>query len=37
MKQWFDEHIQNPYPTEEQKKHFAAAAGINLTQVSLHQ
>jgi len=35
MKQWFDEHIQNPYPTEEQKKHFAAAAGINLTQVSL--
>lgn len=34
MKRWFDENIHNPYPTEEQKRHFAAMAGINLTQVS---
>lgn len=35
MKRWFDENMQNPYPSEEQKRHFAAVAGINLTQVSL--
>ncbi|KAJ9619917.1 homeodomain super [Taxawa tesnikishii (nom. ined.)] len=34
MKRWFDENMHNPYPSEEQKRHFAAAAGINLTQVS---
>lgn len=34
MKRWFDEHIENPYPSEEQKKYFAAKANINLTQVS---
>ncbi|GAB7351519.1 hypothetical protein MBLNU459_g2160t2 [Dothideomycetes sp. NU459] len=34
MKKWFDENMQNPYPSEEQKRHFAAVAGINLTQVS---
>lgn len=34
MKRWFDENMQNPYPSEEQKRHFAAVAGINLTQVS---
>ena len=37
MKRWFDENIHNPYPTEEQKRQFAAMAGINLTQVSLNQ
>jgi len=35
MKRWFDEHIENPYPSEEQKKYFAAKANINLTQVCL--
>ncbi|OBW66600.1 MAG: Uncharacterized protein AUREO_033310 [Aureobasidium pullulans] len=34
MKRWFDENMHNPYPSEEQKRHFAAVAGINLTQVS---
>ena len=34
MKRWFDENIENPYPSEEQKRYFAAAASINLTQVS---
>ncbi|KAL1311592.1 hypothetical protein AAFC00_001707 [Neodothiora populina] len=34
MKRWFDDNLQNPYPSEEQKRHFAAVAGINLTQVS---
>jgi len=33
MKRWFEEHIDNPYPSEEQKKYFAAKANINLTQV----
>ena len=33
MKRWFDENMHNPYPSEEQKRHFAAVAGINLTQV----
>jgi len=33
MKRWFDEHIENPYPSEEQKKYFATKANINLTQV----
>lgn len=39
MKRWFDENMHNPYPSEEQKRHFAAVAGINLTQVrfSHHQ
>jgi len=34
MKRWFEEHIDNPYPSEEQKKYFATKANINLTQVS---
>lgn len=34
MKKWFDENIESPYPSEEQKRQFAAAANINLTQVS---
>ena len=33
MKRWFEAHLDNPYPSEEDKKHFAAEAGINLTQV----
>lgn len=35
MKRWFEEHIDNPYPSEEQKKYFAAKANINLTQVRI--
>lgn len=34
MKRWFEDHLDNPYPSEEEKKYFAAKAGINLTQVS---
>jgi hypothetical protein len=37
MKRWFDENMHNPYPSEEQKRHFAAVAGINLTQVRLQR
>lgn len=37
MKRWVDENMDNPYPSEEQKRNFAAAAGINLTQVRLVQ
>ncbi|GAM82711.1 hypothetical protein ANO11243_006950 [Dothideomycetidae sp. 11243] len=33
MKRWFEDHLDNPYPSEEEKKYFAAKAGINLTQV----
>jgi len=33
MKKWFDDHMDNPYPSEEEKKMFAAKACISLTQV----
>ena len=36
MKRWFEDHLDNPYPSEEEKKYFAAKAGINLTQVRFH-
>ncbi|KAF2862048.1 hypothetical protein K470DRAFT_256305 [Piedraia hortae CBS 480.64] len=34
MKTWFDEHISNPYPSEEQKAYFSRETGITMTQVS---
>ncbi|KAF7196347.1 Homeobox protein TGIF1 [Pseudocercospora fuligena] len=34
MKQWFDQNISNPYPSEEQKAIFSNATGISMTQVS---
>ncbi|TKX27187.1 homeobox KN domain-containing protein 1 [Elsinoe australis] len=34
MKRWFEDHLDNPYPSEDEKKFFAQKAGINLTQVS---
>lgn len=34
MKRWFEDHLDNPYPSEDEKKYFAVKAGINLTQVS---
>ncbi|KAF2224328.1 hypothetical protein BDZ85DRAFT_100440 [Elsinoe ampelina] len=34
MKRWFEDHLDNPYPSEDEKKYFAQKAGINLTQVS---
>ncbi|KAF2155783.1 hypothetical protein K461DRAFT_274813 [Myriangium duriaei CBS 260.36] len=34
MKRWFEAHLDNPYPSEDEKKFFAQKAGINLTQVS---
>lgn len=34
LSQWFFEHIQNPYPTEQEKAMLAAAGGLTLTQVN---
>lgn len=34
MRKWFEENMTNPYPSEEQKRHFAQMANINLTQVT---
>lgn len=34
MKTWFDQNINNPYPSEEQKILFSNATGISMTQVS---
>jgi len=31
---WFFEHIQNPYPTEQEKAILAATGGLTLTQVN---
>ncbi|KAK4957867.1 homeodomain superfamily, partial [Elasticomyces elasticus] len=32
MKGWFDDHLGNPYPTEEEKLEMAARSGLQLTQ-----
>jgi len=34
LSQWFFEHIQNPYPTEQEKAILAATGGLTLTQVN---
>lgn len=33
MQDWFDRHIDNPYPTEEEKADMADAGGISIAQV----
>jgi len=34
LSQWFFEHINDPYPSEEEKSHLASLAGLTLTQVN---
>ena len=33
LTQWFDSHLDNPYPSEEEKHHLAAQCGISVNQV----
>ena len=33
MNQWYQEHIEHPYPSDEQKKIMADKGGITVTQV----
>ena len=35
MNQWYQEHIEHPYPSDEQKKAMADKGGITVTQVSV--
>jgi Homeobox KN domain len=35
LKQWLSQHVDHPYPTEEEKKELAAEAGMTMGQVSL--
>lgn len=34
LKQWFEEHIAHPYPTEEEKQMLCRRTGLAMTQVS---
>lgn len=34
LKQWFEEHLAHPYPTEEEKQMLCARTGLAMTQVS---
>ena len=34
LKQWFEEHLAHPYPTEEEKQILCARTGLAMTQVS---
>lgn len=35
LKQWFEEHLAHPYPTEEEKQMLCRRTGLAMTQVSL--
>jgi hypothetical protein len=34
LKQWFHEHLDHPYPSEEDKQMFIARTGLTISQVS---
>ncbi|OAP65224.1 hypothetical protein AYL99_01196 [Fonsecaea erecta] len=34
LRQWFLAHLENPYPTEEDKQQFAQATGLTIAQIS---
>jgi hypothetical protein len=34
LKQWLSQHVDHPYPTEEEKKELAAEAGMTMGQVN---
>ena len=34
LKQWFEEHLAHPYPTEEEKQMLCGRTGLAMTQVS---
>lgn len=34
LKQWFEEHLAHPYPTEEEKQMLCRRTGLAMTQVS---
>lgn len=34
MEKWFNDHFENPYPTDEEKKNLAEECGIHLNQVN---
>ena len=35
LKQWFEEHLAHPYPTEEEKQALCSRTGLAMTQVSV--
>jgi len=34
LKQWFHEHLDHPYPSEDDKQMFIARTGLSISQVS---
>jgi hypothetical protein len=37
LRSWLHEHVDHPYPTEEQKQHLMSITGLTMSQVSLNE